>query len=803
MKAYLNELSAELGISGETLDPAHMAHKSEGQIDGHGLHNTAIMYRTKRAVYNQRLLAELLQLRDKWDIASTTAASFIVKAPEKDLLHKQQHPPLSEPLPINAAQRSALISAMSRPLTIVTGPPGTGKSQLVAAIAASCWMANQSVLVASTNNQAVDVAVSRSALSDPGILIRTGSKEHRDRAREDLRTLARRRDTFPEEALLVKALETSRTMARETHELVRQRTSAETKLAEVSLGLELVSAPFEASDLSTVRQDISRAHRRATRLEKSRWLVLRRKRRMLRSLGLADHDWSEVLTYLEVAERDQGIRRQLVDLPSMHELYRNHIDNLSHLNSTSSTAVRATIARSMQAGSREVAHFSWATPSYDDLDALQTAFSRVLPYVKGWASTALSAGATFPLHPQLFDLVVIDEASQCSIPNVLPLLFRAKRAVIIGDPNQLQHISTLSRQSDDSAARSSTLDPADLAKNRSSYSRASCYLNLEGKVKDVHLLDEHYRSHPDIIGLSNKLFYGGALSVLTNPANLSVRRVSAVTWIHSSGKCHRPSSGSLVNPFEAQALVSELTAFVQQDSKATVGVVTPFSAQSRLIANQLEQTLTEDQRRRVELMVGTAHRFQGDERDVIFFSPVAGPGVKESTLSWMTGTPNLLNVAITRARSYLVVVGDEDFCCETKGALGDFARSVRDLEIEEKVEQRSYDGKLHSEAERRLYEAFVRRGVDPYLKPRVCGYECDFLLETGSKTALNIECDGQQHLDNAARQRIQDETRDALLRLQGIGVIRMPAWRCLAEPDKVVSEILDTLEPATESGTVS
>ena len=60
-----------------------------------------------------------------------------------------------------------------------------------------------------------------------------------------------------------------------------------------------------------------------------------------------------------------------------------------------------------------------------------------------WSVSNLSARSALPLVPGLFDLVIIDEASQCDIPSVVPLLARSKRAVFAGDPMQLKHVSTL------------------------------------------------------------------------------------------------------------------------------------------------------------------------------------------------------------------------------------------------------------------------------------------------------------------------------------------------------------------------
>ena len=73
-------------------------------------------------------------------------------------------------------------------------------------------------------------------------------------------------------------------------------------------------------------------------------------------------------------------------------------------------------------------------------EKLFTSISEVLPV---WCVTNLSVRGSLPFEAGLFDIVVIDEASQCDIASLVPLLYRARRAVIIGDPQQLRHISAL------------------------------------------------------------------------------------------------------------------------------------------------------------------------------------------------------------------------------------------------------------------------------------------------------------------------------------------------------------------------
>src|SRR5690606_3828959 len=69
-------------------------------------------------------------------------------------------------------------------------------------------------------------------------------------------------------------------------------------------------------------------------------------------------------------------------------------------------------------------------------------FPQIMPLLPCWAVTSLSVRGRVPFDSSFFDILVVDEASQCDIASALPLLFRARRVVVIGDPMQLRHIST-------------------------------------------------------------------------------------------------------------------------------------------------------------------------------------------------------------------------------------------------------------------------------------------------------------------------------------------------------------------------
>ena len=105
------------------------------------------------------------------------------------------------------------------------------------------------------------------------------------------------------------------------------------------------------------------------------------------------------------------------------------------------------------------------------------------------------------------------------------------------------------------------------------------------------------------------------------------------------------------------------------------GIVTPFRLQMERLDETVRARPWWDQVKG-RLTVGTAHRFQGDERDVMIFSPVVAEGMLPRLVRWVADGDQLLNVALTRARAALHVVGDLSACVASGGFLGDFAATV-------------------------------------------------------------------------------------------------------------------------------
>ena len=170
---------------------------------------------------------------------------------------------------------------------------------------------------------------------------------------------------------------------------------------------------------------------------------------------------------------------------------------------------------------------------------MERIFPIVMSTLSAWCVTNLSARGNIPLHPGMFNLVVIDEASQCNIPSVLPLPYRAKRAVIIGDPNQLRHITKIASRRDQMLQEKHKFETA--SDQSFLFSQQSLFDIAYRNAESPRSLREHFRSHRDIIDFSNQQWYRNQLLIFSNTDDLKtpagVR--PGIRWYNVKGRVER------------------------------------------------------------------------------------------------------------------------------------------------------------------------------------------------------------------------------------------------------------------------
>lgn len=398
-------------------------------------------------------------------------------------------------------------------------------------------------------------------------------------------------------------------------------------------------------------------------------------------------------------------------------------------------------------------------------------FRKALRLLPVWSTTALSA-QSLPLEPDLFDIVIIDEASQCTLTNVLPLLFRAKNLVVIGDQNQLPPIPFIAETEEQALATKHRVEDVHHAVGHAGNDIFDTAIQaLPTRHRGVISLVEHFRSHPQIIAFANKAIYQQRLELKKKPAQTHLPIASGVHVQNVRGLAERADSrGSWINRQEAEQVRDTVNQLLASGGKyLSIGVVTPFRGQKELIRSLLDNP--------PGVLIDTAHAFQGDERDIIVFSPVVANGMPDSSAKWASQPPNLINVSLTRAREALVVIGDIDFCATQPGILSELAKYCRDIQLLQET----------SPAELELFSWMALRGFDPYIHQQIGDIEVDFVLEnpnTGLRVA--VEVDGREfHANHEA----EDRARDAFLRGKGYRVLRLPASDVFRTPADVIHRI--------------
>ncbi|WP_017611983.1 caspase, EACC1-associated type [Nocardiopsis salina] len=686
----------------------------------------------------------------------------------------------------NTAQEEILTSAMTRPLTVATGAPGTGKSELITSVVTTAVADGQSVLVASTNNAAVDEVVGRvnGLHGEADLVVRTGNKEKRGKEGEILNRLlsASWEHTEPETpkerlALHRRRLENARS---ELHSI--GETERRLAVLAASRSREIEALPDGVGPGTFADGQAIRAWaRRVEGALESRWLGWWNRWRIRRALGVAGTraELAPLLAFLTTELEWRALLDALEDKGSAEEVVERIGNVREERREDSRSYLLARVAQALGEGR------SVLEQRLRDLDTGGTGWkgmTKLVKVVRAWGTTSRSVRGVFPPTDGLFDLVVVDEASQCTVSDLIPLLYRARRALVIGDPHQLQPVHPLGPHEDRRIQATHQLRQEWLEERALIHSGSSAYhaaaSALASSGGEVLWLDEHYRCHPEIVAPVNRRFYAGRLAVRTQTAGLAVDSDRAVQWIDVRGRPQRPGGRSCSNPEEAERVIELLRDLWRTlPPDADIGVVSPFAAHVREIEHRLGDQVGE------RIRVGTAHTFQGGECDVIVVSPAAAAGVNRGTGDWAARQQNLWNVAVTRARARLYVVGDREHWSERGGLLQDLSRATA-----------SDDRAEAGEARGRLFEALTDAGVRPEARTTRNGYTCDLWISgPHGGTALYVDTagSGEPGAPDPGRA-LHRSVDEAVLfgQMAGVHTVRVPAWRCLAEPEAVCAELL-------------
>ncbi|MEH7380195.1 AAA domain-containing protein [Bacillus sp. JJ1533] len=452
------------------------------------------------------------------------------------------------------------------------------------------------------------------------------------------------------------------------------------------------------------------------------------------------------------------------------------------------------------------------------------ALTGLLDVLPVWLVSPETSSAIFPLGKNLFDLVIFDEASQLTVENGIPSVYRASKVVIAGDEKQLppSNLFKGSIQIDED-----DVDEDDLVESES-------LLNLTKRVFPSKMLQWHYRSKSEeLIHFSNHAYYNGNIQIAPNVEHL--KKPAAIQWRKVDGKWINQC-----NEVEAKEVVLLLKELLQKDANKSIGIITFNSKQQDKILDYIDKLAEEDAEFNTlydqvmgkeldeQIFVKNIENVQGDERDIIIFS--VGYAKAENGRVYnrfgplgQQGGENRLNVAVTRSKEAIYVISsiepNELDVSKTKNvgpkffkSYLEYAQAVSNLQ-KEKIEAvlselnvemntQRQEKALHFDSpfETQVYEQLTDLGYKVDTQVGMSSYRIDLAVvhpENESKYILGIECDGAMyHSSPSAKER--DVYRQKFLESKGWTIHRIWSRNWWKDPsselekvDQLIKEILE------------
>jgi very-short-patch-repair endonuclease len=417
-----------------------------------------------------------------------------------------------------------------------------------------------------------------------------------------------------------------------------------------------------------------------------------------------------------------------------------------------------------------------------------------------WIMPLPEVADTFDPRKTRFDVVIIDESSQCD-PTSLFALYLGRQTIIVGDDEQvtpvaagvdMEEVSKLIRDFLEGVPFKELYDGT-----------TSIYDLAQIAFGGVIRLTEHFRCAPNIIAFSNNLSYKGEIKPLREASSIPLN--PHVVHYQVQGGFDR---GDNVNEVEAETITSLICAAIEQPEyvKNDLGAPTTFGVvslvgdkQALKIDSILRQHLEPAEFRRRQILCGDSAQFQGDERDVMFLSVVDSPP-KQPPLSMRQEGPKKIfkkrfNVAASRARNQMWVVHNLNH--ETDLQAGDYRRRL----IEHALDPEAWDRELQKRLAKvdprsKMFEGIVlrrlmERGYNVIPQYQAGAYSID-LVVVGNGRRLAIECDGEQFHGPEKLQ--EDLERQAILQRLGWTFVRIRGSLFFRDEERALKPMFHRLE---------
>lgn len=793
----------------EVIEEEETKQKQVTKLEKLSLTRQCAIILTKRPTVTAGVLHELMQIAEKPSGIYRETALNVVN--EEFALSKEKSVPIKEmkeikdfypvtPLSLSDSQEKVIKNIENNKFIAVQGPPGTGKSQTIVNLVAHLIANGKTVLVASRMDKAVDVVADRlNDLGAPFLALRAGRLNYQRQLSYQLQDLLSGKvdiDSEYEDSLFVGVddmknhINILRESENKCEKIIKlendwRNLSAETQMQESSIGeMQFIKSVLKKTELDTILTLIKTLEHN---MEKTGFFAnianygavnSLKKILKLKSFDVTLENLTRLKQELEVAGLVYNLRKIEAEIQKTGNLHvlTEQIKQLKKkqkplavniLKNRRREALKGILRDQIKCQRLKVHALSLvSTKKRQQSHIMETEdFKPILEAFPCWCVTTFAISGSLPLKPGLFDVAIIDEASQCDIASCFPILFRAKKAVIVGDDKQLPHLSFLEKAKEQSfLSQYGIPEKYQLMwrfRTNSMFDLADYY-----SMNSV-MLDEHFRSLPPIIEFSNREFYGGRMRVMKKDVGDDL----VLETVHvPEGKVDFDATRNLP---EIEALVKRLYDIIVEDERknpdnpVSIGIISPFRAQVEQLKVSVAKVLSDHMIKKHQIEIGTAHTFQGDERDIILMSWAFANNSFPQSLTFLQ-KPNLFNVAISRARYKVINFVSKNPKELQDGLFRDYMSYVEEYTNKRealkncKIDENIYKNSL----EREIAEQIRNLGYTVKAGVEIAGLSADLLVDD----KFVIEVDG---VEDNMKQSVSNMKKQAIIERCGFTVRRV------------------------------
>lgn len=536
------------------------------------------------------------------------------------------------PFKFNKSQHKAIKNSLTNKISIIKGPPGTGKTQTILNLICNLISRGKRVAIISANNTAVENIEEK--LKEKGYDGLVASLGNGDRKT----TFFSKDNTFKKKEVvgLNKIDKEHLKLLNKLFEDENKSKILKDEIQKLKLEKEYYEKFFNDKMLDTTKFKFRNSHELIKYVTNYQfdtnnknftfflWLKLIFKYGFKKSL-LKIEDRSQFVTSLEYRYYALKISELLKELDNLNALLDK--DDLQQLIEKYQHVSKLILDDYINQNINLDAKFT-----QKDYKKNFNSFIKRFPII---TSTAISFMSS--IDSDFFvDYVIIDESSQVSIPYTIPLLNKCKNLVVVGDDKQLSPIESFETKCN-----------VESIFDCNKHSLITSFMELYPKV--ITTLLEHYRCAPSIIGFCNLKYYNNMLIPFTTDDNdIKPLQLHYTADGNHMRRIYNGERKGVYNQREIDTIEEILSN--SQTAKvdlSQIGIVSPYRLQIDLMQKKFK-----------DIECDTIHKFQGREKDVILFSPVIDSKMSSRDLEFVDN-PNMINVTVSRAIKQFILIADE------------------------------------------------------------------------------------------------------------------------------------------------